>query len=125
MNWVIWIIVASVMGLAAVGIDAFGAHALKSQLTDQQWVIFNTAVRHHMFHTMALFCVGFLAIRIDSGILTASGCFFALGMLLFSGSLYAYAMTSKRELAMVTPVGGLALMIGWILLTWTAVKTIS
>ena len=125
MNWIIWIIAASLAGLSAVAIDAFGAHALKSQLSGDQWTVFNTAVRHHMFHTVALFAVGFLAGRIDSSILTASGCFFTLGILLFSGSLYAYAITSKRELAMITPVGGVTLMVGWILLAWAAIKAVT
>ena len=124
MNWTIWIIVGAVSGLLAVGIDAFGAHALKGQLSPDQWAVFNTAVRHHMFHTLGIFAVGFFGSRVDSGLLTASACCFLAGIFLFSGSLYGYAITSKRELAMITPVGGVTFMIGWCLLAWSAVKTL-
>jgi len=124
MNWTIWIIVGAVLGGLAVGIDAFGAHALKAQLTPDQWTVFNTAVRHHMFHTMGIFVVGFLGSRIDSGLLTAAGWLFLAGVLLFSGSLYVYAITSKREFAMITPVGGITFMIGWFLLGWSSLKAL-
>jgi uncharacterized membrane protein YgdD (TMEM256/DUF423 family) len=125
MNWTIWIALGAIMGLLAVGIDAFGAHALKSQLSPEQWAIFNTAVRHHMFHTMGLFVVGFLGSRLDSGLLNASGCLFLAGILLFSGSLYVYTITTKREFAMITPIGGVTFLIGWVLLAWTTIKTLS
>ena len=75
-----------------------------------------------MFHTMALFATALLMSKIQSGLLTGAGWAFFIGILLFSGSLYIYAPTGIKTFAMITPIGGLAFLIGWILLGYAVVK---
>lgn len=114
-----WVIVlAGVSGVLAVGLGAFGAHGLSRMLegavdAEKRLGWWDTAVSYHLPHTVALFATGILAGRSPSrGTIVASAAF-ALGMLLFSGSLYAMTLGAPRWLGAVTPLGGLSLMVGW------------
>ncbi len=110
----IFISLAAFSGLLAVGLGAFGAHALKARLDDYALGIFQTAVQYHLYHSLALFGVGLLALWYpQSGLLRASGIAFATGILVFSGSLYLLSVTGTRWLGAITPLGGLAFMLGW------------
>jgi len=114
------LLAAGLLGLTGVGLGAMGAHALKATLAErgmmQAW---ETAARYHLFHAVAL--LGLAAwIRADApdlgGRLLPWGArFWCVGVLLFSGSLYAIALGGPRWLGPVTPLGGIALMIGWVL----------
>lgn len=116
-------IIASVYGLLAVILGAFGAHALKDKLDNYQHAIFDKAVSYQFYHTIALFAVVFLATKVSSKTLWLSGSFFTAGVILFSGSLYLLATKNLLKiesltpiLGPITPIGGLCFIIGWVLL---------
>lgn len=110
----------AVLGAIGVAAGAFGAHALRTRVGPDMLAVFETGVRYHLMHVLALLAVGWAAFRWPSPAITASGWLFVAGILLFSGSLYALALTGIRALGLVTPVGGLAFILGWIALAWAA-----
>ncbi|GMU38643.1 MAG: DUF423 domain-containing protein [Phycisphaerae bacterium] len=114
-----WVRGAAINGLLAVAAGAFGAHALKTRLAADRLEVFETAARYQMYHALALLGVAWIAARAPSRWTTASGAAFLVGTAIFSGSLYVYALGGGRVFAMVTPVGGVALLAGWALL-WSA-----
>jgi uncharacterized membrane protein YgdD (TMEM256/DUF423 family) len=119
----VWLLVAAINGALAVAAGAFGAHGLQDGLSAHDMQIFETAARYHMYHALAIGLAA-LAARADAastGANTAAG-FFLAGIVLFSGSLYLLALTGARALVFVTPFGGLAFLVGWIALAWTATK---
>ena len=106
--------IAAVSGFLTVALGAFGAHGLKALLTEYDTVdIWDKAVLYQMFHTLALRVLAFRP-TVNTG--AAIG--FLIGICLFSGSLYVLALTNLRWLGAITPLGGLAFLIGWILLFW-------
>ncbi len=112
--------VGAVLGAVGVGAGAFGAHALRTRLAPEMLAVFETGVRYHLMHALALLAVGWAAARWPGPAVTAAGWLFVAGILLFSGSLYALALTGVRTLGLVTPVGGVAFILGWIALVWAA-----
>lgn len=105
----------------AVMLGAFGAHALREQLSADMLSTFETGVRYHVYHALALFVVVLaLARGYDAGWATLAGWLFMAGILLFSGSLYVLAITGVRWLGAVTPFGGLAFIAGWLALAVAA-----
>ena len=115
----VWIAVAAASGLSAVALGAFGAHALRDRLDDSARAVWQTASLYQLFHTLALLAVALLLARADARWLQASAWCFAVGTLLFSGSLYALAVTGIRPLGAITPIGGVALLAAWAaLLIW-------
>ena len=120
-NFLFW---GALNGMLAVMLGAFGAHALKSRLTESDMLhVYQTAVEYHFYHVAALLVVGLLAIVSPGGsLLNWSGGLFLLGMLLFSGSLYILSVSGVKLLGMVTPIGGLFLIAGWICLAVYAVR---
>jgi len=114
---------ASLM-FVAVGLGAFGAHALKARLAPELLVVWNTGVQYHAWHALGLLAAGlWLLLRPDApGVALAAWCFVA-GIALFSGSLYALALTGVRGLGAVTPAGGVAFLVGWAALVWAAWRT--
>lgn len=119
----VWLLVAAINGALAVAAGAFGAHGLQDRLSAHDMQIFETAARYHMYHALAIGLAAF-ASRSDAASTPANAAagFFLAGIVLFSGSLYLLALTGARELVFVTPFGGLAFLIGWIALAWTATK---
>ena len=113
-------------GLLAVAFGAFGSHALRNRLDDYALRIFETAVQYQFFHSLALLAVGILLLRApDLALLRASSWLFVIGILLFSGSLYALSLTGIRLLGAVTPLGGLAFIAGWACLAATGWKLLA
>lgn len=104
-----WTRSGAILMLAAVSLGAFAAHGLKSRLPPDLLAAFETGVRYHVYHALALFVVAWTR---SPG---AGWCFLA-GIVLFSGSLYALALTGIRAFGAVTPLGGLAFLGGWLLL---------
>lgn len=105
---------AATSGLLAVALGAFGAHALRNRLDTYAMDIFETAVQYQFYHSLALLCVGLLALNQPGMVLLkSSGWLFVVGIVIFSGSLYLLSLTGLRWLGAVTPVGGLALIAGW------------
>jgi uncharacterized membrane protein YgdD (TMEM256/DUF423 family) len=105
--------VAAVLGFVGVALGAFGAHGLKGRLSPEMLAVFETGVRYHMYHTLAILVTAVLIARLDGRAVTAAGWCFTAGIFLFSGSLYALALTGVTMLGAVTPLGGLALLAGW------------
>ena len=108
-----FLMIAAISGLLAVAIGAFGAHGLKGKLTEDLMAVYQTGVQYHFYHTLALLLVGILALHAPQLSLNWSGYLFAVGILIFSGSLYVLALTGIKWLGAITPLGGLALMAGW------------
>ena len=102
---------AAILGFLAVALGAFGAHALKGRLAPEGVAWWEKATLYHLVHAAAMLATG----RKDGCASAATWCF-AVGILLFSGSLYAMALTEVRGLGAVTPIGGVALLAGWLLL---------
>jgi uncharacterized membrane protein YgdD (TMEM256/DUF423 family) len=109
--------------LAAVALGAFGAHALKGRLAPEMLAVWHTAVEYHLFHALGLLAVGLLAAQLPaSAPLKWSGWLMLAGIVLFSGSLYALALTGVRWLGAVTPAGGTAFLAAWALLVMAILR---
>jgi len=109
--------------LAAVALGAFGAHALKGRLSPEMLVVWRTAVEYHVFHALGMIAVGLAAAQFpESVLLKWSGWLMLAGIALFSGSLYALALSGERWLGAITPVGGLAFLAAWTLLVGAVLR---
>jgi uncharacterized membrane protein YgdD (TMEM256/DUF423 family) len=97
-----------------VGLGAFGAHGLKARLAAETLAVWQTAVQYHAWHALGLLAVGLAGFHFESHWLRASGWLMAAGIALFSGSLYALSLGAPRVLGMVTPIGGLGFILGWL-----------
>ena len=116
-----WIRLGSLLMFAGVALGAFGARALKTMLTEEGTGWWQTAVLYHLIHGLGLIAVGWLTIfKPQAHLLRASGWLFVLGIVLFSGSLYLLALTGEKRLGAITPLGGLAFLLGWLLLAFAA-----
>lgn len=113
-----WIITGGIFGFLGVAIGAFGAHGLKSLLTSEMMEIFKTGVFYHLIHTAVILTIGLAGINK----FYKSAFFFSIGIILFSFSLYLYAVTSVTFFAIITPFGGIAFLIGWLFLIIAGVK---
>lgn len=113
---------AAVHGFLAVAAGAFAAHALRDRLDPQMLEVFRLAARYQMYHALALLGLAALATRQPTVWLTRSAWAFHVGIVLFSGSLYALGLTSARWLGLITPIGGVALLAGWALLAVAAAQ---
>ncbi|MGK0500516.1 MAG: uncharacterized membrane protein YgdD (TMEM256/DUF423 family) [Oceanicoccus sp.] len=121
----IYLMIAAFSGLLAVAIGAFGAHGLKERLPADLMAVYQTGVQYHFYHTFALLVVALLLLQYPQlKLLNWSGGLLLLGMLIFSGSLYLMALTGVRWLGAITPIGGVAMIIGWLLLAVAAYQSI-
>lgn len=111
-----FLMLAAFFGFTGVGLGAFAAHGLKARLTAEYLAIFHTGVTYQLVHTLALLGVALLAVQIPGRLITWAGVSFAIGILLFSGSLYLLTLTGVSKLGIVTPFGGLAFLVGWLCL---------
>ena len=124
----IFLIIGAVLAGLAVTLGAFGAHGLKKVVTPENVAIYQTGVQYQMYHALALFLVGLLSEKIANGYLTYAGVLFVAGIVLFSGSLYLivslYAMnkTVPTAVGILTPIGGLFFIGGWICLLLSLLK---
>jgi uncharacterized membrane protein YgdD (TMEM256/DUF423 family) len=112
-----WLRLGAVLGFLAVACGAFAAHGLKGRISADGLEVFETAARYQMYHALALVAVGLLAGRgRTSGALAVAGWSFSLGTVVFSGSLYALALSGVRWLGAITPLGGVLFLVGWLAL---------
>lgn len=107
-------------GFVSVGLGAFAAHALKARIGADALATFELGVRYQMYHALALVAAGWAFTRWPGPAVVASGWLFVAGMLIFCGTLYALGLGAPRWLGAVTPVGGFALLAGWLALAWAA-----
>lgn len=122
----IFLAIAAILGGTSVIFGAFASHALQNQLSDRAIEIWETGTKYQMYHALALIVVALLLLTSlyqNSMPLIVAGYAFILGIVLFSGSLYALSLTGIKILGAITPIGGVALIIGWICLTIAAVIT--
>lgn len=107
--------VGAILGGLSVAAGAFGAHALRQKLSERAIEIFQTGVHYQMYHALALLLVALLLGRAETAqpTLVAAGFAFIAGVAIFSGSLYALSLTNIKWLGAITPVGGVAFMVGW------------
>ena len=112
----LFLLLAAFSGFTSVALGAFAAHGLRQQLSPEYLAVFQTGVQYQQLHALALLAVALLLQRQADRLLTMSGGFFVAGMLLFSGSLYALTLTGIGKLGIITPLGGVAFMLGWLLL---------
>jgi len=111
------LIAGAIFAALAVILGAFGAHGLKKSLSEEMMVVYKTAVDYHFIHAIGLLLIGLLYQQYpESRLMLWAGLSLILGILLFSGSLYIMSITELKKLGMITPLGGLAFIIGWLLL---------
>lgn len=108
--------------LLAVAAGAFGAHALRNRMAPDTLGIFEVGARYHMYHALGLLAAAWAAARWPGGATIAAGWLFVAGTVIFSGSLYLLSFTGQRWLGAVTPLGGLAFILGWAALAWAALR---
>jgi uncharacterized membrane protein YgdD (TMEM256/DUF423 family) len=118
----LWLLLAALTGFTGVALGAFAAHGLKSQLTASYLAVFQTGAHYQLLHALALFGVGLLALQRPSRLVDMAGSLFALGIALFSGSLYLLTLSGIGAFGMITPCGGLAFLGGWLCLGLAAWK---
>jgi uncharacterized membrane protein YgdD (TMEM256/DUF423 family) len=106
-----WPVIGGVLAFLGVAAGAFGSHSLKDYLTPEMTEIYKTGVFYHLIHSLAVFAVGLYG----SPRFYKSAAFFTAGVILFSFSLYTYALTGNTVFAMVTPLGGVCFLTGWLL----------
>jgi uncharacterized membrane protein YgdD (TMEM256/DUF423 family) len=110
------VLAGAVAALLAVALGAFGAHALRQRLPPDLLAVFQTGVQYHFYHALGLIAVGLLAQHLPaSSLVRWAGGLILLGIVLFSGSLYALALSGVRALGAVTPIGGVAFIVAWLL----------
>jgi len=114
----LFFIVGSLSGFIGVAFGAFAAHALKVRMEPELLASFEVGVRYQMYHAFALLTVGWAHTRWPGAILNASGWLFVAGTVLFSGSLYVLCLSGVRWVGAITPIGGCALLAGWLCLAW-------
>lgn len=111
----LFLAIAAILGGLSVAGGAFASHALQAQLTERSLEVFGTGVRYQMYHALALLTVGILGLTAKQAVpwLTAAGWAFIVGIVLFSGSLYLISLANIKAVGPITPLGGLAFLIGW------------
>lgn len=119
-----WLVIAGLSGFLAVLAGAVGSHALRGWVSSELLDQYAIAATYHTYHSLALLAIAVLAARRRGGWLTdAAGVCFVLGILLFSGSLYGKALTGIRALSLITPAGGVLLMLGWLCLALAGLRS--
>jgi uncharacterized membrane protein YgdD (TMEM256/DUF423 family) len=119
------LVVAGISGFFAVFFGAFGSHILKASLGEKFFSVFQTASQYHFWHTLALLAVALIRVSRPQRFFTASAIAFICGLLLFSGSLYLYAIYQLKTFAMLAPLGGASYMLGWLFFTLGTIREFS
>jgi uncharacterized membrane protein YgdD (TMEM256/DUF423 family) len=120
----VWLFLGSVFAGLAVATGAFGAHGLKDRLAASEMLdAYHTAVQYQMYHALGLLAVGLMAQRSTGVCAQVAGWSFLVGILLFSGSLYALTLSGVKALGAITPFGGVAFLVGWVALAIAALRS--
>lgn len=118
----LWLLLSAFAGFTGVALGAFAAHGLKNRLTPEYLAVFQSGTHYQLIHALALFGVALLALQAPGRLINLAGAAFALGILLFSGSLYLLTLSGVGKLGIVTPFGGVAFLLGWLCLGLAAWK---
>ena len=116
-----FLLLGAIAAFLAVILGAFGAHALRGRLSPEMLAVFQTGVQYHVYHALALILVSAIMGRMSGWLIQTAGWCFVAGIVLFSGSLYLLAATGVTALGAITPIGGLAFLIGWACLAFAAI----
>lgn len=114
----VWIIIAGFIGFSGVALGAFGAHRLSDQLSSEMLSIYKTGVLYHLVHAIAILVISLYGNKL----FYKSALMFVIGILLFSFSLCIYAQSGNTAFAIITPVGGVFLLIGWALIIYEGIR---
>jgi uncharacterized membrane protein YgdD (TMEM256/DUF423 family) len=117
-----FLLIGALSGFIGVAAGAFGAHALRARLSPEMLAVFETGVRYQLYHTFAVLFVAVAAARFDGWLVRGAGWSFTAGIVLFSGSLYALVFSGVTTLGAITPIGGLAFLVGWGMLAVVAMS---
>jgi uncharacterized membrane protein YgdD (TMEM256/DUF423 family) len=116
-----FLLIGALAAFLGVAFGAFGAHALRARLSPESLAVFETGVRYQMYHAFALLIIALALVHLDGWAVRAAGWLFTIGIVLFSGSLYAVAFTGIGTFGAITPIGGVAFLAGWLLLVRVAI----
>jgi uncharacterized membrane protein YgdD (TMEM256/DUF423 family) len=118
-----FLLIGALAGFTGVTLGAFGAHALRGRLSPEMLVVFETGVRYQMYHALVIIATGLILARMSGWLIVAAGWLFTAGIVLFSGSLYLLAFTGVTMLGAITPIGGVAFLLGWACLALAAASS--
>lgn len=119
----IFVVLGSLSALLGVGLGAFGAHGLKARVEPEMLAVWETGVLYHLIHALGLVLIGILCHLLpDAPLIRVAGWMLVTGTLLFSGSLYILVLSNVRILGMITPLGGIAFIVGWLLLALAVLR---
>ncbi len=113
-----WILVGGFFGFSGVAIGAFGAHLISDKMPENLYDVYKTGALYHLIHSVVILAIGLSSYK-DFNI---SAIFFSAGIILFSFSLYVYSLTNNSFFAMITPIGGICFLLGWIFIMWRAIS---
>ena len=116
----LWMIIAGLNGLIAVGLSAYGFHSMKPQMTPDEFTNFQLASVLHLIHTVALLGVGLMSLW-NLRLASIAGSLFVAGIVLFCGSIYVLSFVEMQAIVMVPPFGGLSFMLGWVIITLSGI----
>jgi uncharacterized membrane protein YgdD (TMEM256/DUF423 family) len=119
-----WILCGAILNSLGVILGAFGAHFLKTRISMEEIIIFETAVKYMFIHAAGLIFIGLLSFKITHLGIQIAGWLFLLGILIFSGSLFLLIITKSRLWGAITPLGGLSFIIGWLLIAYASTKLV-
>jgi uncharacterized membrane protein YgdD (TMEM256/DUF423 family) len=120
--WTWWLAVGSTLSAVAIGIGAFGAHAIKGKISVEDTAIFETASRYLTTQSLGIILVALCMSRLDSTYLSIAAWCMSIGVVVFSGSLYALIWTGNRGLGAITPIGGVLLLVAWLSVAFAAIS---
>jgi uncharacterized membrane protein YgdD (TMEM256/DUF423 family) len=116
-----FLFLGSLNALIGVALGAFGAHGLKSKVAPEMLTVWNTAVQYHLIHALGLLLIAiFMHLMPGTALIKVAGWAIFIGIILFSGSLYAMVLTDTKPLGIITPIGGVAFLVGWLMLVVAA-----
>jgi len=116
------VILAALNMMIAVGAGAFGAHGLKNVLSSDMLAVWHTAVTYQVMHALGMLAIALIMPRLGQPLLGVAGAVMLAGIVIFSGSLYALALSGIRVLGAITPIGGVAFLVAWALVAWAAYR---
>lgn len=116
------VVIGALSAALAVGLGAFGAHGLRAVLSAEMLAVFETGVRYQMYHALALVALGLAPVLASCRLAKLAGGLFVAGTVCFSGSLYLLTLAGTRGIGLVTPLGGLMLLAGWLVLALAALQ---